>query len=177
VGSMRKQQLGFFMDPAQATSGARIVGVYRYHLWRRWQPALGTVLWIMLNPSTADASFDDPTIRRCVGFAAAWGFGGIEVVNLFAFRATHPFVMMSAEDPVGPENDAVTLSAVQSADRIVAAWGSHGTFRDRGAAVTQLVLGTGKTLECLGVTGNKQPKHPVRLPGALTPITYVGGLA
>lgn len=96
----RSQQPNFFEDPKQPTqTGAHIVGAYRYRLWRCWQPTLGSVLWIMLNPSTATEAEDDPTIRRCVSFADTWGFGGIDVVNLFAYRATSPLVMMSAKDP------------------------------------------------------------------------------
>src|SRR5262245_19133112 len=87
-------------------------GLYRYWLTRTWDNSLRRVCWVMLNPSTADAEQDDPTIRRCVGFARSWGAGGIIVVNLFAFRASDPKALLRAADPVGPDNDGHILKSV-----------------------------------------------------------------
>ena len=103
-------------------------GQYRYRLSRRWGPGLPT-LFIMLNPSTADAEIDDPTIRRCMGFAKSWGRDGIEVVNLFAFQATSPKDMQTAADPVGPENEVHVEEAVAECFEVICAWGAHGSFK------------------------------------------------
>lgn len=88
-------------------SGAVFSGdeVYRYVLWRTWDKSLDAVRFVALNPSTADAHIDDPTIRRCKSFAARWGFGGLEMVNLFAYRATRPADLRAAGYPVGKNND------------------------------------------------------------------------
>ena len=94
---------------------------YRYRLWRRWDRSRAVVAFVMLNPSTADAMHDDPTIRRCVGFARAWGFGGVDVVNLFALRATDTRALRKAADPIGPANDRHLRRAVRSAGLIVLA--------------------------------------------------------
>lgn len=139
-------------------------GTYRYRLTRRvGNPVRGTCLFIMLNPSTADAENDDPTIRRCMGFAAAWGFGMLEVVNLFAFRATDPKALLGASDPVGPDNDRHIEEAARGAGCIVAAWGVHGRLRDRGNRVLEMLWGMdmGKPVLALGLTIDKAPKHPL----------------
>lgn len=100
---------------------------WRYQLWRRWN---GTPLIIIigLNPSTADESYNDPTITRCMGFAQREGYGGLLMLNLFAFRATAPADLKEAQDPIGPENDGVILSKCQNQDRVIVAWGNHGGF-------------------------------------------------
>lgn len=103
-------------------------GRYRYSLRRRWDAAGARVAFVLLNPSTADGRRDDPTIRRCIGFAREWGFGGLEVVNLFACRSTHPGGLRSAQDPVGPENDRFLAAAWDRADRVIVAWGNHGAL-------------------------------------------------
>jgi hypothetical protein len=113
-------------------------GAYRYSLSREWAPGPACT-FIMLNPSTADADIDDPTIRRCIGFAKAWGFGGLAVVNLFAFRATSPKDMQSAAEPVGPANDAAIADGVGLSTIAVAAWGVHGTYRGRDLEVRRMV--------------------------------------
>ncbi len=135
-------------------------GTYRYLLWRTWNPAADRVLFVMLNPSTADATRDDPTIRRCIAFARAWGHGGVEVVNLFAWRSTSPSLLRIAPDPVGPDNDRVLMDACGRAARIVFAWGNHGSFWGRDRQVKSL-LG-GQTF-CLGFTRTGQPRHPLYL--------------
>jgi hypothetical protein len=147
--------------------------VYRYRLWRHWEPSLGCVLWVMLNPSTATADIDDATIRRCMGFARSWGYGGIEVVNLFALRSTSPSLLYSHPEPIGEANDAHIREALHTAKRIVAAWGAHGKHLDRAAAVMAMVAEAGKTVECLGITVNGHPMHPVRLAGDTPLRTFV----
>ena len=136
-------------------------GRYRYRLWRRWDRSRPTIAFCMLNPSTADASRDDPTIRRCIRFARDWGYGSIEVVNIFALRATDPRVLRSARDPVGPRNDAFMLRA---ADRqpVVIAWGVLGALRDREAEALTL-FGPRTRLLALGRTRFGAPRHPLYL--------------
>lgn len=121
----------------------------------------------MLNPSTADAVKDDPTIRRVIGFARSWGCGSLQVLNLFAIRATDPRVMLAADDPVGPENDehiARELRAAKSEDRFVlAAWGAHGGHRARDFHVMHRLV-DGVDWRCLGRTHQGHPKHPLYVP-------------
>ena len=138
-------------------------GAYRYHLWREWDSALPPVTFVMLNPSTADAGHDDPTIRRCVGFAQSWGYGRLEVVNLFAYRATSPRELFAADDPVGPENEAWLRSAT-NAREVVVAWGDYGR-----ASRGTLVWIAAPAPRCLGLTALGQPRHPLYLPKDRTP--------
>ncbi|MEC9374624.1 MAG: DUF1643 domain-containing protein, partial [Planctomycetota bacterium] len=110
-------------------------GRYRYRLTRRFPdaPADGpAACFVMLNPSTADAERDDPTIRRCIGFARGWGCATLDVVNLFAFRATRPADLRAAEDPVGPCNQRHVRAAIRRADMVIFAWGDHGALLQRG---------------------------------------------
>tara|TARA_R110002049_G_scaffold4601_5_gene32535 strand:+ start:741669 stop:742166 length:498 start_codon:yes stop_codon:yes gene_type:complete len=134
--------------------------LYRYRLWRRWGdgPAM---TFIGLNPSTADESEDDQTIRKCIGFAVRNGCEAIEMLNLFAFRATAPSEMKAADDPVGPENDDLLLSRAKAAKLVVACWGGDGSFMDREMYVRKLLKTHGIRLKCLGVTKKGLPRHPV----------------
>lgn len=135
--------------------------MYRYTLRRIWDTALPQVMFVGLNPSTADETHDDPTIRRCVGFARRWGYGGIIVVNLFAFRATDPRVLRGAEDPVGPENDQWIVWCQEEAARVVAAWGNGGTFRGR----AEEVLPRLREPFALAINHTGQPAHPLFIRG------------
>jgi len=135
---------------------------YRYVLTRTWDATAPAVTWIMLNPSTADAMKDDPTIRRCKAFARREGFGGMSVVNLFGLRATDPRTLREHPDPVGPANDWFLRLHAQAAPRAVAAWGAHGALRGRVAEVAgMLAVSPGVRLECLGVTKDGHPRHPL----------------
>ncbi len=140
-------------------------GRYRYILERAWDDAAPRCVFIMLNPSVADANVDDPTIRRCLGFALRAGCGALRVVNLFAFRATSPDAMKKAHDPIGPENDAmlrgVMRRAIADGGPIVAAWGALGAHLDRDKAVADMAAQHGLTLVCLGKNGNGSPRHPL----------------
>ncbi len=140
-------------------------GKYRYMLRRIWDAEKSLVHWVMLNPSTADAEMDDPTIRRCMGFAQAWGYGGIYVSNLFALRATDPEALAQAADPIGPECDRWIMFAA-NAPLIVCAWGSHSQARPRAGAVVAMLRGRSPSLEgrrlwCLGRTMDGSPRHPL----------------
>jgi hypothetical protein len=142
---------------------------YRYSLTRRWDAALPRLGFVMLNPSTADDATDDPTIRRCISFARAWGFGALEVVNLFAYRATDPEVLRIVTDPLGPNNDYFIGEMVSRSARIVVAWGIHGTLKGRDCAAMSL-LGPG--LHCLGVTIAGHPRHPLYIGAGVTPVPF-----
>lgn len=142
--------------------------VYRYVLWRRWDKAKNYAVFIGLNPSTADEKEDDPTIRRCIRFASDWGFGGLAMINLFGFRATDPADMKSATDPVGPLNDRHINTVIDRAGIVIAAWGTHGSFRNRGSIVRSMVAG----LHVLKLTKNGYPAHPLYLPKTLKPIRW-----
>ena len=137
---------------------------YRYGLWRRWAECGPVVAFVMLNPSTADARCDDPTIRRCGGFARAWGFAAMAVVNLFGLRATDPVRLRRAHDPVGRDNDRHILAAAARSDALVLAWGNGGGLGGRDRAVRALL--TGHQSDCLGLTRAGQPRHPLYLPRA-----------
>lgn len=144
---------------------------YRYTLSRMWDATRPQVAFVMLNPSTADAHQDDPTIRRCVGFAKQWGFGRLAVVNLFAYRATRPADLLIADDPVGEDNDAHLLNACRASETIVCAWGNHGAHRGRDAAVCALLEDF--PLMCLGLTQRGQPRHPLYV-GYAQPLLRFG---
>jgi hypothetical protein len=149
-------------------------GLYRYRLSRVWDPSGGRLLFVMLNPSTATAGALDPTVARTVQWAKAWGFGSLEVVNIFALRSTDPRVLRSVGDPIGPRNDLAILSAAACADRHIAAWGVHGGLAGRGAEVQHLLAAQGIELEALKVTRDGHPGHPLYLPGASTPVPWRG---
>lgn len=140
--------------------------MYRYSLSRIWDESLPPLTVIGLNPSTADETEDDPTIRRCVGYAKAWGLGGLIMLNLFAYRATNPQEMKAAPDPIGPDNDAFLRVGADGV--FLAAWGAHGAFRGRGDSVRRLLWN--RPLYCLGVTHKGEPKHPLYLRADLQPV-------
>ena len=146
-------------------------GQYRYVLTRAWGPRPWMNL-IMLNPSTADASEDDPTIRRCKGFARSLGYGGIVVTNLFAYRATDPRKLRIVEDPVGPDNNEhLVREATRVLGHVYAAWGALAN-PDRVQQVLGLIPGT---LKALGLTKHGRPRHPLYLRGDTTPVVYRAG--
>lgn len=155
-------------DPEAPTGSAVIsdCGRYRYRLNRSWDRMKATAGFIMLNPSIADATQDDPTIRRCVGFARAWRCGGLCVVNLFAFRATDPADLFAAAEPVGPENDDHIRAVLRQCRPVVAAWGAHGGHLGRDRAVREIIAAVGVSVFCLGRTKAGQPRHPLYVAAA-----------
>lgn len=136
---------------------------YRYLLTRVWDAAGPRVLFVMLNPSTATETQNDPTVERCERRARALGFGAFRVTNIFAFRATDPKVMRAQGDPVGPDNDAALIESATlwQPDRIICAWGAHGAHLGRGAQVSALLCATGQPLWHLGLTQAGAPRHPL----------------
>lgn len=146
---------------------------------RIWDPAVPPTVFLMLNPSTADALEDDATIRRLAGpngFARRMGAGGLVVVNLFALCSTDPRVLRHHPDPVGPLNDVFIRRATSSAKTVVAAWGAAGVEHGRGARVTETLLARGMQLQCLGTTSTGQPRHPLYLAGAAALEPYTAPL-
>lgn len=141
---------------------------YRYALWRTWDKRKEKVMFIGLNPSTADEVEDDRTISRCISYAKQWGYGGIIMANLFAFRTSSPAELMASSDPVGPENDRWLRTLASQAPVVVAMWGNSGTFRNRALEVTKIF----PELRCLRVTGTGQPHHTRGLPNGLLPVPY-----
>jgi hypothetical protein len=143
-------------------------GNYRWWLTREWSPG-GFMPFVMLNPSTADANFDDPTIRRCMGFAQRAGAGGIFVVNLYSFRATNPREMLSNADPYGPEHLIHLRSACVISNRtgrpMVCAWGANGGHQGADQDFLIMAAEENAALVCLGKTKEGHPKHPLYIRG------------
>ena len=125
-------------------------------------------MFIGLNPSTADETNDDPTIRRCVNFAKSWGYGALCMTNLFAFRATKPEVMKQQKDPIGEKNNHYIKKFARGAGVVIAAWGVHGSFWARDHEV-KLML---PRLHHLGLTKHGDPRHPLYLKKDLSPVIW-----
>lgn len=166
--------MDLFLDSAAVISSD---GRYRYRLSRHWSEG-PEATFIMLNPSTADAEADDPTIRKCVGFAKHWGMGGIFVGNLFAIRATKPADMMSAYDPVGPDNrghlDWMCERAAKNGGRVICAWGVDGCHMDQDRTFMGWMLMANITPMALRLTKDGHPWHPLYVPYRAEPVPFVG---
>ena len=137
--------------------------VYRYSLTRVWDGAGPRLCFCLLNPSTADAERDDPTMRRCVAYARDWGYGSMEAVNIFALRSTDPAALRACADPVGPGNDRAIARAAGRCALVVAAWGAHGSLAGRSGRVERLLARAGAPVVCLGRTAAGEPRHPLYL--------------
>lgn len=144
--------------------------VYRYSLARTWDWLLPRCTFVMLNPSTADAQQDDPTIRRCIGYAKAWGYGGLEVVNIFAYRATKRKELYPLLDPIGPENMTYVIGAAKRGAKVICAWGIDGKFRDQGRKIIRALREAGVEIYCLTTTDGGEPGHPLYLKADLKPV-------
>lgn len=145
---------------------------YRYRLTRTWEPGRPRVNFLMLNPSTADAQRLDPTVRRCVGFARSWGFGSVEVTNLFALRATDPRELVAHAEPVGGHNDEAIVDAARRADCVVVAWGARGAHRGRAGVVTDLLGDLDVCPVALRLTRAGEPGHPLYVPADVQPVPW-----
>lgn len=141
---------------------------YRYALWRTWDDSKPRVMFIGLNPSTADETVDDPTLVRCMNFARDWGYGGVCTANLFAFRATDPAAMKQASDPVGADNDKWLKKLASEAGLIIAAWGNDGRFMDRSSAVIKMM----PAMQCLKINSSGEPAHPLYQPKSRKPVRF-----
>jgi hypothetical protein len=169
------------MFPADGMTRAATLspcGTWRYHLHRRWASGK-LVVWIMLNPSIADAAVDDPTIRRCIGFSRAWGYAALTVVNLYGLRATDPAGLRDHPHPVGPDNDQwLVWTFAPPQGLIVAAWGATVDRAPDGGARVARVLDLARgvvPLHCLGTTKDGHPRHPLRVLATAQCEPYVPG--
>lgn len=144
--------------------------LYRYALWREWLPTGKAMTFVMLNPSMADARIDDATIRKCIGFASRWGYGKFMVVNVMAFRTTDPAnIPHDAERAMGPENRRWLIEGATYGELVMLAWGAprkqfQDAYRIAEYDITHVADGRMTPVECLGLTKELGPKHPVRLP-------------
>lgn len=145
--------------------------LYRYGLSRVWDATRPSLLFIMLNPSTADEHRNDPTVARCEERARRMGHGAMMIANIFAFRATKPADLKRAEAPVGRLNDAVLDCWSRAADSTIAAWGAHGTHRNRGAEVAAALP---EHVHHLGLTQAGHPRHPLYVSFATAPQPWIG---
>ena len=145
---------------------------YRYCLTRQWDQNLPFVNFIGLNPSIANASVDDPTIKKCIGYAKAWGYGGLIMTNLFAFVSSDPECLFQYQgDKIGPDNDKYLKKGYGAAEKTIAAWGNRGTYNCRAQKVRSF-LGD---LYCLKMNTTGQPCHPLYQPKNMLPIKLVEG--
>lgn len=144
---------------------------YRYALWRSWGgPDSPYVMFIGLNPSTANETVDDPTVRKCIRYARDWGFASLCIGNLFAICSKDRSVILAADDPIGLDNDKWLTMLSQHASLTVAAWGNSGSYQGRASAVIKTV----PNLRCLRMTKRSQPAHPLYLPSSLLPVALDG---
>lgn len=143
---------------------------YRYRLWRVWDTSKKPILFLMLNPSTADENVLDPTVRRCVGYAMKWGYGRMDVCNIFALRSTDPKELYKSEDPIGVENDTHIRIAANECDKIIAAWGNHGGYKNRSIDIIKLLTYPIEyPVYALAKTKSNQPVHPLYQKGDIIP--------
>jgi len=143
-------------------------GRYRYALWREWDPAFPQVLFIGLNPATADAEKDDNTMRRCMYYARDWGYGSMAVGNLFAFRTTWPAELKKAKDPVGKNNDRWLRKLTRESDMTVVMWGNDGGFLGRSSKVLTGIPDP----YCFKVTSRGEPHHTRGLSNGIKPSPF-----
>lgn len=146
--------------------------LYRYRLWRNRLVGSGIMVAIMLNPSTADETSNDPTVERVWRRAQKLGFARLDVVNIFALRSTDPRALYVAGDPIGPDNDRSIIDACASASIIVCGWGDHGSHLSRGRNVVAMLRGRGLRLHCLAVNKTGHPRHPLYAPYAMFPVPF-----
>lgn len=156
---------------------------YRYALGRRWGDG-PTLTWVMLNPSMADHRRDDPTMRRCISFSKAWGFGGLRVVNLFALRSPEPRALLDAHDPLGPRGERTLREALRPSEgddlgdagsTVIAAWGNvHPRLAARAEGVRAILP---DRTWCLGITMRGEPRHPLYVRGDAEPSELAATLS
>ncbi len=160
-------------DDAPSTAVYSDCERYRYSLTREWNPRGSRLLYIMLNPSTANEVQNDPTVERCERRARHLGFGAFQVTNIFAWRATDPRDLKKAKEPIGPQNDQTLIDAADWADQIIAAWGAHGSHLGRGPVVGELLRKLGHDLYHLGLSKHGHPRHPLYVAYAQEPEPWL----
>lgn len=142
---------------------------YRYVLWRIWDNTKPLVNFIGLNPSTADETKDDPTMRRCASFAKSWGYGGFFMTNLFSFKATKPEDLKKAPDPIGKDTDKWILEIEKKVEKVIFVWGVNGIYLNRDIEIKKIIT-KGHFIE---LSKDGHPKHPLYLKGGLIPKPYI----
>ena len=171
VDALRREYIGHSQNGAVFSSNRE----HRWHLWRRFEPGVPLnqmVAFIGLNPSTADEIKNDNTITRCIHYAERWGFGGLSMLNAFAFRATNPGVMKATANPIGEENDIAILTIAKQVGQVVCCWGNHAKFQDRGTQVEQLLRRAGLKLHVLKINKDGSPAHPLYLRADQQPFEW-----
>jgi hypothetical protein len=143
---------------------------YRYSLFRVWNTSKPQLVFVLLNPSQADELKDDPTVKRCIARALNAGFGGIEIVNLFAMRSTYPYSLATAPDPIGPDNNSWIAGAVGRSALVICGWGKAGKLHDRGDFVLRLIRHVGGIPHALKLNADGSPQHPLYLSYSLKPF-------
>lgn len=146
--------------------------IYRYTLQRIWEPGQPIVAFIGLNPSTATEVENDPTVRRCIGYALSWGYGGMRMLNAFGLRSTDPKGLKQIDDPVGPGNDLWIRKMTKDAALTVACWGTHAELNARHQQLVTMLNTAGCRIHCLGMTKGGFPKHPLYLRQSLTAVPF-----
>ena len=141
---------------------------YRYVLLRKWDDSKKMVMIIGLNPSIADDVNDDPTLTRCISFAKLWGYGGIYMLNLFAFRTANPKLMQNTKEPIGLENDKYLIEYSFKCDKVVCAWGNGGTYKNRSNEIKSKL----SNLYYIALNKSGEPSHPLYIKSDLTPIKF-----
>ncbi len=141
---------------------------YRYTLWRIWNLNKPKVMFIGLNPSTADEINNDPTVTRCINYSKLWGYGGMYMMNIFAFRTTYPSELKKSTNPIGIDNDYWIKKVSKSVDKCIGAWGNDGDFLDRSKEIIKLI----PQLYCLKINNSGEPSHPLYLKSTLKPTLY-----
>lgn len=156
-------------DKEQEVSGAKFsdCGKYRYALWRKWDSTKPFIMFIGLNPSTATAIMDDPTIRRVKRFAKDWGYGGVYMANLFAFVTPYPEELLTCEDPI-KDNDMWLITIGSKCKDVLFAWGSFKEAKDRAKQVSEMF----PSAICLGLTKDGSPKHPLYVAAKTSQINF-----
>lgn len=149
---------------------------WRYHLQHVWDDNQPNLLWLMLNPSTADETQNDPTVERCEQRARMWGYGGVEIYNIFGFRATDPNNMKAYGDPVGPDNDKwITKFALKSQQTLaIAGWGNHGSHNKRNEEIIKIITQNNGRVKALKINASGDPKHPLYVGYAQKPVLFIG---
>lgn len=148
---------------------------WRYHLQQVWDPNRPNLLWLMLNPSTADETQNDPTVERCETRARMWKYGGVEIYNIFGFRATDPKNMKLQDDPVGPDNDKwMAEFAVKSQQTLaIAGWGNHGGHNNRNHDVLKILRANNGNVKALKINASGDPKHPLYVGYSQRTVDYI----
>ena len=146
---------------------------YRYSLTRTISNSSLSLLFILLNPSTATELANDSTVSRCQKRAGILGYGSFRICNLFAYRTKSPAIMKKYPEPIGPQNDHMLHDSILWATKIICAWGGHGTHLNRSREIREMIDTMGITADHLGLTKNNQPKHPLYLSYSQKPVRWI----